>query len=542
MDMKRFNERMSKRQKLSKGGMIKKIAGRHYFDDGGSTTLGGPTSSNNGNGGNTVNNNGLVGTVGNELGLNNEFQAQSANIQNGTNVGQLNAAYQGAQNGLNQQQTLAGQVAPGTQQGLNTQNALTGQLEGVVNGTGPNAAQAALNQNTSTNVANQAALMAGQRGSAANPGLIAREAAQQGAATQQQAVGQGATLQAQQAIAAQQQLAGLAQTQVGQGAQAIQGVNNAQQNEQNILQGANTSANNANVAMQSNINNVNAGVSAANQQQAGNIVNGIGGALSNVPVIGSLFEKGGEVSDHHCAGPKCTDRAHYAHMMADGGSLQVTGSPAQVGVGPWLNSNTSAAAPNVSSAPIAQPNVGNPFAFLDKKKSPGSSAPSVPGPSGGTPITGMDTGAGSAAQASQDATMPIDAGAGSNISDILSAVGPAAELAQANGGMIDWHEHFSGGGAVPAMVSAKERYLNPEEVRKVVQEGADPLKLGTVFKGKAKVKGDSLKNDTIKTSLQEGGVVIPRHITTMKSPHKSDKAALFVHKAVHMKAPKAGAK
>jgi hypothetical protein len=502
--------------KYSKGGMIRKIAGRHYFDDGGSTTLTGPTGSNTGQSSATVNNNGLTGTVGNALGLNNQFQAQSAPIQAGTNVGQLQQAYTGAQGGLNQQQQLASQVAPGTQQGLGTQAALTGQLQGVINGTGPNAAQTALAQNTATNVANQAAMAAGQRGASSNVGLLARQAAQTGAATQQAAVGQAATTQAQQQIAAQEQLGNLASTQVGQGATAVQGVNNAQQNEQNILQGANTAANNANVGMQSNINSVNAGVAAGNQQQAGNVVSGIGNALSNVPVIGSFFKaKGGEIEAdgfHHCAGAKCTDRAHYAHMMAEGGPLQVNAPPPEQ-IGPWLNSgNTEPGAPNVAAAPNT-PQLANPF-----QKS-GSSSSTPDAEEDGSP-SGAESGLG----------MP---------SGSAGALSPADEALAgwAKGGKIDWHSHFAGGGKVEAMVSPGEIYLPPEDVEKVIKRGDNPLKLGTKFKGKASVRGDSLKNDTIPATLQEGGVVIPRHVMSKKS---RDHAELFVRRAVHMRAPKGG--
>jgi hypothetical protein len=539
---RKFNEKMGKVQKFSKGGMIRKIADRRYFDDGGSTTLSGPAQSTGGQL-NTVNNNGLTGTVSNELGLNNQFQATAAPIQAGTNAAQLNNAYTGAQSGLTQQQNLANQVQPGTTQGLNTQAALTGQLEGVVNGTGPNAAQTALNQNTATNVANQAALMSGQRGAGANAGLIARQAAQQGAATQQQAVGQGATLQAQQAIAAQGQLANLASIQVGQGATAVQGVNNAQQNEQNILQGANTSANNANVAQQSNLNSVNAGVASGNQEQAGNVVSGIGSAASNLPVVGSLFAKGGEVGDHHCAGSACTDRAHYAHMMADGGPLSVTpASPvAQEGVGPWLNSgNDSSNGPSVAAAPNV-PQLSNPF----QKSSSSGGSPSPASPSSATsannfgasplsmPSLGSSSGLGSAPGA---ASLGGAGGAG-------SAADLAAVAAYKGGEMKGEHGHvaafLSDGGPVKAMLSPGERYLDPSEVEAVVKEGKNPLKAGVKVPGKPKVKGDSLKNDIVPADLKEGGVVIPRHIMNKKS---RDHAELFVRRAVHMRAPQKGAK
>ena len=56
--------------------------------------------------------------------------------------------------------------------------------------------------------------------------------------------------------------------------------------------------------------------------------------------------------------------------------------------------------------------------------------------------------------------------------------------------------------------------------------------------GKAKVKGDSLKNDIVPADLEDGGVVLPRHIMNKKDP---EKAELFLRRAVHMKSPKRGA-
>lgn len=127
----------------------------------------------------------------------------------------------GNANGVgNQSAALASQMALARQQ-----QATAAQYQGIANGTGPNPAMAALNQTTGQNVANQAALMAGQRGAGANVGLLARQAAQQGAATQQQAVGQGATMQAQQELNA---LSGLSGQQ--------QAIGNTQQNVANIAQ------------------------------------------------------------------------------------------------------------------------------------------------------------------------------------------------------------------------------------------------------------------------------------------------------------------
>lgn len=267
------------------------VAKPQHFDAGG-TVLAGPTSlqprANTTSGG-------IGGAIGSFLGTNNNFQAGSAPIQNGTNTGQLNNAYNGAQEGLNSATNLNNTLAPGVAQGAGAQGVLSNQLAAETVGGGPNPAQAMLNLNTGNNVANQAALMASQRGASANPGLLATEAARNGGAIQQEAVGQGAALEAQQRLNAQNALATLSGQQVGQGAAATGLLNTAQQGEQGILQGANTAANNANVSMQSNINNVNAGVSEGNQKSTSGIV---GGIANGIGAITGLFANGGEVPDH----------------------------------------------------------------------------------------------------------------------------------------------------------------------------------------------------------------------------------------------------
>ncbi len=285
--------------------------------DGGGTVLGGPVAAGNANAG------GILGGIGSFLGT----TAQAANIQPGTTGGQLQGAYQGAQSGLGQTQTLANTVAGQAGQGVAEQTGLASQLQAESNGQGPNPAQAALNASTGQNVANQAALMAGQRGASANPALLAREAAQQGAATQQQAVGQGATLQAGQQLAAQGQLQNLASTQVGQTAGAVQAVNQAQQNEQSILQNANTAQNNAQVQAQSNINNINA-------QSSNNI---LGGITSGLGALGSVvgLAQGGPV--------KRPQPAMYAGGGAAGGPQSFAAN--------WLN------APNTVAVSTAGPSI-----------------------------------------------------------------------------------------------------------------------------------------------------------------------------------------
>jgi hypothetical protein len=80
---------------------------------------------------------------------------------------------------------------------------------------------------------------------------------------------------------------------------------------------------------------------------------------------------------------------------------------------------------------------------------------------------------------------------------------------------------FARGGAVPAMVSQGERYLPPNEVKKVAKGEKPAIQAGEEIKGKkAKVPGDSLKNDTVPKTLTEGGIVLPRSITQSKTPGK----------------------
>lgn len=220
-------------------------------------------------------------------------------IQNvvGADPAQLNTAYNQTQSSIAQQnafiQALQAQNGIGNQQSVfDQQQQLSGQLQGVINGTGPNPAQAQLAQSTGQNVSNQAALMAGQRGASANTGLIARQAAMQGANTQQQAAGQSATLQAQQSLGAMSQLqqqqanmGNIAGQQVGQQQNALQNVGQQSLQQQSNLLGLQQNANSANAGLQ--------GQQMAGQYNlAGNLTGAVGKGLvamaANGGVISSL--------------------------------------------------------------------------------------------------------------------------------------------------------------------------------------------------------------------------------------------------------------
>lgn len=209
---------------------------------------------------------GLLGTAG---GFNGTGVSAPTNP---TDPRQIEDAYKNAQAGLTQQQNFVNAVNPGGQQALQSQQQLLAQLEQGAQGKGPNPALAQLNQTTGQNVANQAALMASQRGASANPALIARQAAQQGAATQQQAAGQGATLAAQQQIQQQQALAQQQAQLVGQQSGALNSYNNAAQNEQNNLLGAQAGIN-------ANRTNMIGTATQGQNNLIGGVMGGIGSAL-----------------------------------------------------------------------------------------------------------------------------------------------------------------------------------------------------------------------------------------------------------------------
>lgn len=265
-----------------------------------------------------------MGAVGGLLGLNGGASGtgfaspQSANILNPTNVGQANNSYQGVLNSLNSQNALL-QALQG-QQGIQNQSNVYNQLQGVASGQGPNPAQAMLNQATGQNVANQAALMASQRGANANVGLLARQAAQQGANIQQQAVGQGASIQSQQALNALGMAGNLANIQANQQINQTNANAGAQQSEQQNLLNSIAQQNSANVGMQSNINSANAGLANSTMQGQQGL---LGGVANNVgAAIGTLLAEGGEVH----SGP----RSHICRHLAHGGIVPAMVSPGEI--------------------------------------------------------------------------------------------------------------------------------------------------------------------------------------------------------------------
>lgn len=539
--------------------------------------------------------------LGNIIGVN---PNGGANFQaSGVDQNQLTSANDQVSNGLNAQYGLIGQTARAG--GLSKQNDVYNQMQGtagqlgqLAQGQGPNPAQAALNSATGQNIANQASLMASARGANANTGLIAREAAQQGGALQQQAVGQSAQMQAQQQLGAinalqnqQSGLANLATTQAGQQIGAVGNYNQFAQGNQGQLLG-----------MQSNINTVNSSLAQANQKAGAGLLGGILGG----------------------AGQASLARGGMVRRMAGGGGVNPVLVPGEAGgprsfAGQYLSGQQP---PIQQAAPPVQGSSGNPYSDIGKAagffgkegvksifKGSGSTpaAPSTPGVSSLSPsqqiyveqvapgtftqpiaapgASDLSAGAGASdaaagtagAEGASTATAAESVAAAEGaeggdaalaalaykggkvqrfaeggdagpqdkagpISDVLGDImshlasggeasgnpgpqdpnGPISDVLQ------DVMSHLAKGGRImkiPAMVSPGEKYLKPEQAKKVAQGKASPMS-GRTIPGKAKVKGDSLKNDIVPAKLEEGGVVIPRSVMQSKDPAKQ--AAKFV--------------
>jgi hypothetical protein len=442
------------------------------------------------------------------------FQAQSANIVNPTNADQLNQAYNQSQTGLNQQQSLIGalqgQNGIGNQSNVfNQQQALSNQLALQAQGGGPNPALAQLNQATGQNVANQAALMASQRGTNSNSGLLARQAAQQGAQIQQQAAGQASVLRAQQQLAAQQGLAqqqanmgNLATNQVGQQANAVQGLNQATQSEQQQLLNTQSNVNQQNVAMTGNVNNANAAIAAKNAegQQAlgGGLLNVAGPALSTIGsglssagnwLWGALGTGGGAVgSGLDAVGGVAGDVLPYA---ADAAVLAGKGGeiPAIYAAG-----GTEIASNNQNPLLTGSNNFINSF-FNPKDQ---KNNPNGPQSQAGQYLNADQTSNKSNNALYQGTTNFGKALFGSKTNNQVQTNNPEPEYTT---------NQIDSGLTNPLVMEAHGGKI----------ETGSKLKQGGKVPGQAKVKGDSLKNDNVHAYLSPGEIVIPRSIAQGKN-------------------------
>lgn len=443
-----------------------------------------------------------TGAMGNAMGQQGQFAGQLGNAGGtGAQVGGI----QGLQNVLAQQQGTAGQ------------------LQGIANGTGPNPAQAALNQATGQNIANQAALMAGQRGAGSNVGLLARQAGQQGAGIQQQAVGQGATMQAQQqmnainALGAQeaamgatnQNIAGIgaglnAQQQAALAAQYGQGAGAVGQLQsgigQQFGQGATT------VGEQQNALGMNAGIAqnqvgnlmgAANQNVQGNLAN----AGQQMGAMGQFNTvQAGQQGNVNTANAALAEQKMKGQQGLIGGGLSAVGTAFGLAKG----GEVKKMADGGNLVPAA----------------PSTPAPVVNGPSSafGQFLSGMSGNP----QGDQDPLFKGMQDLGKGIAKRANAPSaPTAPEADSAGPAAGPDMADISTGSMAAKGGAAHDYRGGGKVKAKSQDE------------KATVKGNSYSNDKIKAVLSENEVVIPRDVMMSKDPVKG--AADFVRKVLAKK-------
>lgn len=447
---------------------------------------------------------GMMGLGGGAAGTGFGAPAQ-ADIERGVSTGQTAQSFDQNQEALAQQQRLVGALQG--QGGLQNQSNVFGQFQGlagqyqdVAAGKGPNPAQAMLNQQTGANVQNQAALMAGQRGAGANVGLMARQAGMHGANTQQQAVGQGATMQANQSLNALGQVGGalgqagtMANTQASNQIGATAGMTSAQQSQQANLLNALNAQNTARVGSQSSVNAGNAGL--ANTQLQGqqavigggaNILGG-GGVKAMMPSAhGGMvpnYDEGGEVS-----------------LGADTNLGNFEGPPQNSNAISQMdttlgNPQFGQSAPGAKGDAFSQANLGVNTQMPAISQGPASSF--------GQFASKVDSG-GAAPQASP--SMGADSGAEALYQGIIAGPGSAPATGPKVSSMASMAAMASQGGLVDVIVSPGEKIIPPDKVEKAAKGKVE----AKTVPGKAKVSGDDYANDTVPKKLPAGTVIVPR--------------------------------
>lgn len=462
-------------------------------------------------------------------------------IQNPATVDQANGAYGNVQNSMGSQNALL--AALQGQNGLSLQNQAASGFQNLANGTGPNPAMAQLNQTTASNVAQTGAQMAGQRGASQNVGLMTRQVGQQGAATQQQAAGQAATMAAQQQLAGIQGLAGQANTMAGQQIGQVNANVGAQQSEQANLLNALSGQNNANIGMASNINNANAGLAntqlQGQQGMLGGLLNTIGGGSSMLGgARGGMvqgYDEGGQVDAS--AGPDIGSPS----FSSDSGAAALAG-----GIGPKSGGGGGGgggggmmsmlpmlmmAAAEGGEVPMMAEGGAAPLSMFGQFL---AGVQTGSGPSIGSASFGTSSGAAALKEgvtnagkkltsSSEPKTTPVGQSTAAKNnwgSTDLSAGKSVAPTSGATGLPMGGSMMAASGGEVPALLSKGERYLSPEKAEAVAAGKADPIKDGKKVPGSPKYPGNDYRNDVVKAELQPGGIVIPNEILQGKDAEK----------------------
>ena len=501
-----------------------------------------------------------MGGLSSMLGLSGGLNGSGQNVTNPYNTQDASTATQSSQQALQQQQAFL--QATQAQNGLGNQTSVYNQMQGVANGTGPNPAQAALAQSTGANVANQAALMAGQRGSSANVGLMGRQAAMQGANIQQQAAGQGATMQANQSLNALNNMGSIANTQAAQQAAATTANSSATQGEQGQVLGAIANQNTAASGL--------AGKSMDQQAALMGSVAGGAGAAIGLAQGGKIprFDDGGFVPYDPGSEPQTQAPAAAPAKGGGGGASEIMKlAPLLAADGTGIIGSPIYSAAGAASDPYAAERMqygqglAAPANQPDIMTQAGAQAlnSQIPGAAQG-PKSNVGKHFASNLTGSAATGNAIGYGLGKGfqaIGNMFKSSAPTKTNASpdntpqtAPSSPMPTDDEGSSmaakGGKVPAMVSPGEKYLDPKAVQKV-KSGADPMSVGETIPGKPVVGGakNDYANDIVSKDLDEGGLVLPRSVTQSKNPEWAAHQFVRAHMAkggLVGKAPKKGKK
>lgn len=496
---------------------------------------------------------GLIGTAGGQQGTG-MGGVKGGTVINPVGTGQTAKSYKDVQKSMEEQRNLLGALQG--QNGLANQSQVYGQYQGMVNGTGPNPALAQLHNATAQNSANQAAMMAAQRGSGQNAGLLARQAAMQGAANQQNSIGQAAALQAQQSQNALNSAAGIANNQVSNQIGQTNANTNAQQSEQANLFNAINGVNSNLTANQGSVNSVNGQLTNTAMQGQQGLLGGLMSSAGSMMGMGGA--RGGKVPNYDEGGEVSADPTKDDVQQPEPQASAPVEAPAP-NFGNFSSQVQPGSAPSVST-PSFGADAGADALAKGFGKAGGSSggggggmssmlpmlmalaeggevSGAYDGPvskfgqflsnvqSGGAP--GVSTPSFGANNAGATALQKgfgkfgggLNSGGGSKSSDMAGGAGDSGGMPGMMGMMA------ASGGKVPALVSPGEKYLSPDKVS-AVKQGANPMAVGETIPGKPKVEGanNSYANDTVPAQLDSGGIVLPRSVTQSKDAGSKAKA------------------
>lgn len=499
---------------------------------------------------------GLIGTAGGQQGTG-MGGVKGGTVINPVGTGQTAKSYKDVQKSMEEQRNLLGALQG--QNGLANQSQVYGQYQGMVNGTGPNPALAQLHNATAQNSANQAAMMAAQRGSGQNAGLLARQAAMQGAANQQNSIGQAAALQAQQSQNALNSAAGIANNQVSNQIGQTNANTNAQQSEQANLFNAINGVNSNLTANQGSVNSVNGQLTNTAMQGQQGLLGGLMSTAGSMMGLGGA--RGGRVPNYDEGGEVSADPTKDDVQQPEPQASAPVEAPAP-NFGNFSSQVQPGSAPSVST-----PSFGSDAGAAALAKGFGKAGGSMGGGGGGgggmSSMLPMLMALAEGGEVSESGAYGPQSKFGQFISNVQSGGGPSINTptfssnsgAQAlekgfgkkkqdpnsikttqgstmaggagdSGGMPGMMGMMAAsGGKVPALVSPGEKYLSPDKVS-AVKQGANPMVVGETIPGNPKVAGakNSYANDTVPAQLDSGGIVLPRSVTQSKDAGSKAKA------------------